>query len=384
MADSSARANVKPAIQDAVAPRSGASLSHAADTTVAPSDQADRANPERDLAGALHEVSNALTVVLGWIERARGGSAEEVESALDIAATRARQAHHIVRRAIGAEVSVDCPCTVAEVVRDAVMGLEPEARRLEVQIEPVIAPDVVGATLGKGSTVLQVLTNLLLNALSVSPPCAVVRVDARSAGGSVVLGVADDGPGISPERRATLFESGISTRIGGAGIGLRHAAALARTAGGALSLASSERGARFELRWPCFTEKDGARTHSVVRTQAALEGARILLVEDDEAVVELLDTALTARGAIVVSARSSEALRGALVTGMFDAALLDISPIREDIAGALNAVRVASPAVKVIVISGSASNLSAVPERGDALWVRKPFEIREIVEALVR
>lgn len=384
MADFSARENVKPAIQDAVAPRSGAPLSRAADAPPVQVGNEERAHPERDLAGALHEVSNALTVVLGWIERARSGTAEEVESALDIAAARARQAHHIVRRAIGAEVSVDFPCSVAEVVRDAVMGLEPEARRLGLRLDPAITPEVAVAKLPQGSIVLQILTNLLLNALSVSPPGALVHVDARPSGGSIVLGVADHGPGVPPDRRATLFEAGLSTRVGGAGIGLRHAAALAKTAGGALSLAPSDSGARFELRWPCVASSFGARASSAARTPATLEGARILILEDDEAVVDLLDTALTARGATVVSAKSTADLQRALVTGMFDAALVDISPIREDIAGALNSVRVASPAVKVIVISGSASNLPALPERGDALWVRKPFEIREIVEALGR
>ena len=115
-----------------------------------------------------------------------------------------------------------------------------------------------------------------------------------------------------------------------------------------------------------------------------LAGARILVVEDDDAVVDLLDTALTARGATVVSAKSPAALHDALATGTFDAALLDISPIRDDLSGAISAVRGASPLAKVIVISGSAGNAPPLPARFDALWVRKPFEIREIVEALSR
>src|SRR5262245_59041939 len=84
-----------------------------------------------DLAGTLHEVSNALTVILGWIERARTdrGSPGSVERALEIAATRAAQARDLVRKAIGAEVVEAGPRPAPVVVTDVVLSLDPEARR---------------------------------------------------------------------------------------------------------------------------------------------------------------------------------------------------------------------------------------------------------------
>src|SRR5512139_1717322 len=85
---------------------------------------------DRDLAGVLHEVSNALTVVLGWIDRARGeiDSLPTVEDALAIAASRARHARQIVRRAIGADVPDDVPASVASILAEAAKGCEPEAK----------------------------------------------------------------------------------------------------------------------------------------------------------------------------------------------------------------------------------------------------------------
>ena len=76
------------------------------------------ADPARDLAGALHEISNALTVVLGWIDRARVASEarDEVERALHIAADRASMARGIVRRAIGADAPAEPPSAVSSVV----------------------------------------------------------------------------------------------------------------------------------------------------------------------------------------------------------------------------------------------------------------------------
>jgi CheY-like chemotaxis protein len=358
-------------------------------------------DPGRDLAGALHEVSNALTVIVGWIERARepGRSAADLDRALEIAAARAAQARGLVRRAIGAEMPEDPPAAIAAVVADALTGVEPELGRAGIEAVQRVAPELAGRVIAGAPTVVQILTNLLLNAIALSPRGSTVRVEVSlgpSARGGVVFAVVDEGPGIPPERRRTLFESGLSTRAGGAGIGLRHAAALARSLGGSLSLADSPRGARFELGWPLHAPpppesglhllSDTAPTRPVspasVRRVMPLHGSRILLVEDDDAVVDLLDTALSARGADVVSVRRRAELEDALASGPFDAALVDISPIKDDVTGALATARAASEALKVVLISGSAAQMPSLPDAWVSAWVRKPFEIAEILAAL--
>ena len=380
------------------------------------------------LAEALHEVSNALTVVMGWIERARAESSSPaaVERALDVAFGRASQARIIVRRAIGAEVPESASRSADVVLSDAVLGVEPEARRAGLEIEVIAVPGVEDLLLEDAPYVVQILTNLLLNAISFSASGTTVSVDVRpfSRGQGVVFGVSDEGPGVPRHRRSALFTSGVSTRRGGAGIGLRHAAGLARVSGGELSLAETLSGARFELRWPATptgaahrpvpdSERSIAEqvTHldavlaelslpprrvvpapaptkptstSSARAQAhtLLLGARILVVEDDDAVIDLLDTALSARGAEVISVRSRSDLGAALAGGSFDAALLDISPIQDDVAGALATVRNAGRAIRIVLISGSAVHLPDVPVGWVSAWVRKPFEVAEILAAL--
>lgn len=377
------------------------------------------------LAEALHEVSNALTVIMGWIERARAESSSPagVERALDVAIGRAAQARIIVRRAIGAEVPETAPRSAAAILDEAVLGVEPSARRAGLQIEVIAAPGIEALRLDEALHVVQILTNLLLNAISFSPPGATVSVDARpfSRGHGVVFGVSDEGPGVPRHRRANLFSSNVSTRPGGAGIGLRHAAGLARLSGGELSLAETLSGARFELRWPAkegvdaprgispdfensmaeaVTDLDAAlvdlplpprrtvpappesRVALSARARDLLQGARILVVEDDDAVIDLLDTALTARGADVISVRRRGDLPAALAGGRFDAALVDISPIQDDVPGALATVRGANDSLRLVLISGSAARMPDVPTGWVSAWVRKPFEIAEILAAL--
>jgi hypothetical protein len=65
-----------------------------------------------------------------------------------------------------------------------------------------------------------------------------------------------------------------------------------------------------------------------------------------------------------------------------DAALVDLSPIADNVRGAVEALRRGSPGVALVFISGSAVGLPEGLEGEDIRWVRKPFEVAEIVTAL--
>ena len=343
------------------------------------------ANPHEDLAAALHEVSNALTVLLGWADAARGMSdPHEIAAALDIVTARASQARTIARRAIGAADPPVPSSTVAALVDDAALGLAMEARRARVPLTTSVDPAVAARLVPWTPSLLQILTNLLLNAIAFSPPGSPVHLQATLTPGAdkLHLLVDDAGPGIPPEQRARLFEAGVTSRRGGAGIGLRHSFALALEAGGDLHLGDTPTGTRFEVTWPL----DPAEAHPApqsserpVLDRPAIDGARILVIEDDDAVIELLELALEARGASVVSIKARADLPRALSTGRFDAALLDMSPLLGDVDGTVAELHRQSPGARLVVMSGSVPNAEV---GGVSTWVRKPFEVREIVEAL--
>jgi hypothetical protein len=72
-----------------------------------------------------------------------------------------------------------------------------------------------------------------------------------------------------------------------------------------------------------------------------------------------------------------------LATSRHDAALVDLSPIAQDVRGALQALRRGAPGLALVFISGSALGLPEGLEDAGVRWVRKPFEVSEIVAALV-
>ncbi len=334
-----------------------------------------------DVAGALHDVSNALTVILGWATEARAASAsaEAMIHALEVIEQQAQIARDLARRAIGAEAFVEDEETQFDLVLgSAVEALGVQAARCGVRV--ALSGSLGAARVRRGTDVRQIVTNLVLNALAQAPRGSEVTLHVTVEAIRLTLDVQDQGPGIPEARRATLFD-GRSTRAGGAGIGLRHAKALARAAGGDLELLSSAQGARFRLTWPRWGLPSAPPSSAA--SLPVLQGTRVLVVEDDEHVALLLETALGARGALVRIARDAVQFDVEVQASEYDVALVDLSPIAMDAKGAIDRLRVQSPKIALVFISGSAAGLPDELLAENVRWVRKPFEVPELVAAVL-
>ncbi len=337
---------------------------------------------------ALHDVGNALTVVLGWLEEASrdGLSRDDLRRAIGVATRKAREARLLAREAIGASPMHDVARPIGEIVRESIDALTIEAARAGVTIA-IEAADGEAPVLG-ASALGHVITNLILNAIAFSPAGSTIRVRLASEPSRVLVTISDEGPGVDPTVADMLFE-GRTSRPGGAGIGLRHARDMTRRLGGELVHVDAGRGATFELQLPRYAPAGPSdtppRSSSSATMRSAINGLRVLLVEDDRAVCALLDAGLGARGAEVIAVHDEAALRAALPSiGAIDAVLLDLSPIQADVRGSLDQLRKACPGAGIVFISGSAVALEAELTAGDprARWVRKPFEVSEITQAI--
>jgi CheY-like chemotaxis protein/two-component sensor histidine kinase len=338
-------------------------------------------DPHRDLAGVLHDVSNALTVLLGWVSEARSPSStpEAVAYALTIIEQRARIARDLTRHAIGSP-RFDEQREIGAIVEEVAQALRVEAQKAGVHL--VVSGLVSNAKLGGALDVSQVLTNLVLNALAHAPQGTTVEVVVSADHERCVIVVADEGPGVSADRRDRVFR-GESLRPGGAGVGLRHSRALARAWGGEVELEESPaRGARFRVVWPRADAMPRPPT-SNLRVQDLL-GQRLLIVEDDALVTQLLQTALEARGANVTLATKSAEVTAALAHGPYDAVLVDLSPLGGDPAGAIAQIRATSPNAQLVLVTGQADALPAAIDTSAVHLVRKPFEITEVLAVLRR
>jgi len=159
------------------------------------------------------------------------------------------------------------PLTLTGVLRERFDGLDEEARALLEAARGAAAPRyqaagvsmMVDAPAGLATDcdrerVLEVLDNLLVNALRFAPSGSSVVLGAGEAPDAVVLFVDDAGPGVPEGERERIFERGVTGGDGGSGLGLAVSRSLAEAHGGALEVTDAPGGgARFVLRLPAAT-----------------------------------------------------------------------------------------------------------------------------------
>lgn len=135
---------------------------------------------------------------------------------------------------------------LAQVVRDSVTFVRRSGRDSRIAIELEIA-DELPPVWARAEDVHQIVVNLLVNAIEAfegferrPAERAPVRVRVESEGDRVLLAVEDDGPGVSPELQARVFEAFFTTKgARGTGLGLTVVRDLVRSLGGDLAIVST-------------------------------------------------------------------------------------------------------------------------------------------------
>lgn len=140
---------------------------------------------------------------------------------------------------------------LAGVAAEAVIMLESSAEERGVTIA-VDGPESLSAR-GEERAIIQILVNLIVNAIRYSPENGAIRLSFARTGGTASVTVADQGPGIAAGDEQRIFERFERAHSGqdGAGLGLAISRRLARSMGGDVTLDSAPgEGARFTLTLP--------------------------------------------------------------------------------------------------------------------------------------
>ncbi|HKR32508.1 MAG TPA: response regulator [Terriglobales bacterium] len=152
----------------------------------------------------------------------------------------------------------------------------------------------------------QVLMNLIGNAIKFTPEEGRIELAAHQLGGVVRVEVRDSGPGISAEEQQSIFEvffrsSQTDKAVEGTGLGLAITRRLVELHGGHLGIESElGSGSCFYFTLPSVEAVVTRGVDNNGRGLKAPESARILVVEDDAAAAQLLQSHLTSSGYSVV------------------------------------------------------------------------------------
>lgn len=306
---------------------------------------AEAANRAKDefVAMISHELRAPLNAILGWTELLRSpigktNGARALETIERNAKAQSRLIEDLLdlsRIRLGKLRIERKPIHLAPVIEAAVEAARPLAERKSIRLDCALASSA-GPVLGDAERLEQVVSNLLTNAIKFTPSGGAIEVRAERAADQVRIQVSDTGRGISPEMLPNVFlqfhQADFTTRRehDGLGLGLALVSHLVGLHGGQVRAESPGhgKGATFTVELPLAEETEpDAHDSSMKKAGDArvLKGARVLVVDDNEDILEVIRAVLEHHGADVTLATSAAEALAAIERSRPDVMLSDIS-----------------------------------------------------------
>ena len=351
------------------------------------------------LAGGIaHDFNNLLTAISGYsglllevIDEGdpRREDVEQIRVAAERATELTAQLLAFSRRGMVRPIAVDVHHVIREMqpMMERLIGEHIDLRVDLKANEPHVLTD--------RSQLEQLIMNLVLNARDAMPEGGRLTVETEALEASaawaqgltpatsVVLTVTDTGTGIDDEVREHVFEPFFTTKgqAGGGGLGLATVYATVRQAGGRIRLQSAPgHGTTVRIVLPISPRPDELSVPGGQAGEAAETPGRVLLVEDEAAVRELVERILRRAGFEVISAPDAlVAMRTAAEAGPFDLLVSDVVMPGMNGIELARELRATRPDLRVLLISGYTEE--AVGRVGpDGLdLLSKPFTADELL-----
>jgi signal transduction histidine kinase/ActR/RegA family two-component response regulator len=346
------------------------------------------------VAGVAHEINNPLTSILGHAELlqrrpyepADPGKIEQIREAAERCARIVRNLL-LFARDTGAERR---PLDLSELVRRVTEMEANELRVRGVKLQLELAASV--RVVGNAGQLQQVLVNLVTNALhaiSGKSGAGRLRIMVAASGPQALLEVEDDGPGILPELREEVFRPLYTTKAAGEGTGLGLAICrdIVVGHGGTLNVTSGAwRGALFRIALP-LPEAPPLLESAPSPPPQDLPGLRVLVVDDEPSLRELMARVLQDAGCEITAAADGESALSALA---FDPDVV-VSDVRMPVMGGAllyERCRAQKPHLqeRFVFITGDTASRETWQFLADSgcETLQKPFGVDTLVEAVGR
>jgi PAS domain S-box-containing protein len=366
----------------------------------------------RMAAAIAHHFNNHLAAVMGNLELAIGdlppgaGSDERLTDALH-AAREAAEVSKLMLTYLGQAQARHEPLDLSEICRRSVRLLQaamPIDRALETDL-PSLGPGISA----NANEIQQILTNLVTNAWeAVGDAKGAVHLTVKTVSPADIpawrrfpldwrprdsayacLEVEDRGSGIAEEDIEKIFDPFFSSKFTGRGLGLPVVLGIARAHGGAVTVTTEPgRGSTFRIFLPVLAQGILDQPNQAVKFPKVDGGGTVLLVDDEQMLRKLGQSALTSLGFAVLLAKD-----GIEALDVFRqhkdevrCVVCDVTMPRMDGWETLAALRKLAPGLPVVLASGydkaqvMAGNHPELPEA----FLSKPYHLQELGDAIRR
>jgi signal transduction histidine kinase/ActR/RegA family two-component response regulator len=349
-------------------------------------------------SGVAHDFNNLLAVILGRVQLLQIRAQDpDLCHGLATIERAAADAAHTVRRiqefTRTRQTKVFQPVDVRHVVREAI-ELTRGRWRDEAQVRGVtyaLRTDFadVPVVAGEAAELREVVTNLLLNALDAMPNGGTLDFGVRAEAGSVVVTVRDTGGGMPAEVRERVFEPFFTTKgPRSTGLGLSVAYGIVQRHGGRIEVESAEgRGTTFTIRLPSPVVLLPGKpvVAEPVLPRPGGPAARVLVIDDERSVRELLVDILQSAGHVPLAAADAASGLAMLErVGPLDVALIDLGLPGMSGWDLAARVRARRPGLPLVLITGWGDRLdpAELERSGIREVIAKPFRTEQVLRVV--
>jgi signal transduction histidine kinase/ActR/RegA family two-component response regulator len=243
--------------------------------------------------------------------------------------------------------------------------------------------------LGDGSELREVLVNMVFNAVDAMPEGGSLTLASEESDGFVCISVRDTGEGMSPEVRSRIFDPFFTTKgEAGLGLGLAVSYGIIRRHEGNIEVESQPgRGTTFNIKLPVAKLSSTSKHVSpeapanVIQRKPSRK-LRLLVVDDEPSVRELLHELLESEGHVVVTASNASDALVLFRASKFDVIYTDIGMPGMSGWELARAIRELDAEVPMVVITGWGDEVGSERQKAAGVdrVVTKPFSADRIIE----
>ncbi len=370
------------------------------------------------IAGVAHELNNPLTAILGVTEVLRDQSTDETATRqLDLAHRQARRAAHIVQSLLVFSRPSTPRSTLLhlpDLLQRTLQLHEHSLRANHIHVDLAARPDLP-TVLGDSNQLTQVFLNLIVNAEQAIHEVrdhGTLRIRFGVVGERVLITFQDDGVGIRRELLPRIFDPFFTTKRPGrgTGLGLSICMAIIREHNGDISAQPlPDGGSVFTVSLPVCTQSvalaEPAAAPAILSAEpaeepekrapaATLVRKKVLVVDDEESILELVTDSLGAHGCLVDRASSSEPALELARRNNYDVILCDLNlesdggavvsgfDLHDEIIKKLESR--SAPRPVFVFMTGDLVDAAVGEQAGHkgSRFLQKPFRIAELVALL--
>ena len=346
-------------------------------------------------SGVAHDFNNVLAVVLGNVQlllhQLERLSPEEIREGLKVIERSSKDGAETIRRIqefTGVRrdrefISLSLNEIIAEVVNITQPRWKGQTRKEGVQIELTIQRGDIPLVMGSPSELREVLTNIIFNAVDAMPEGGTLTIATQPQTEDwVEMRIIDTGIGMTEEVKKRIFDPFFTTKgVKNSGLGMSVSYGIIKRHGGEILVESEPgKGTTFIIHLPTGHGEAEATVKEITPTKVSRQ-ARILVIDDEDSVRDILSRMLKTKGHQVVVASDGEEGINRFRSEPFDLVFTDLGMPKLSGWEVGKIIKEINPKVPIAMITGWGVEYDRkkLSESGIDLIVSKPFNFDQVI-----